>query len=148
MLRHDDKIRLTPAEKAVHDTLPGASSGNPKTVAAYNADLQASAQMWDEADSPETRLAAAVARALLLDNEPAAPAESPLSPVTLWFRLDDRKEWDFNHLEDGHFQGERPAPKTDVHKRAWGAGQWMKVLAHLTDDVPAKVVRGESLDPA
>jgi hypothetical protein len=56
-----------------------------------------------------------------------------LRPCTLWHRFDPQQnEWEFNHLSDGHEQGERPAPKCKEHVNGWGKGRWSKQHAWLT----------------
>ena len=64
MLRSNDTIRLTPNEKEVFGALAVDSSKAPTTVAEHNARLDLAAQVWAEGDSPEERLAAALAEDL------------------------------------------------------------------------------------
>lgn len=65
-----------------------------------------------------------------------------LTPVTLWSRKNEKGEWEFNHLEDGHVPPDtaKPTPKHENHKSAWKKGEWQYVHAHLTGDVPPRVV--------
>lgn len=68
-----------------------------------------------------------------------------LLPVTLWFRLtfvDGVEREEFNHLEDGHVaqEQERPTPKCAEHKTPWSRGKWRKEHAHLTTDLPGRVM--------
>ena len=47
-----------------------------------------------------------------------------MQPVTLWSRQNQRGAFEFNHLDDGHASGERPAPKHPNHVKAWAGGRW------------------------
>ena len=61
------------------------------------------------------------------------------SPVTLWFREGD-KGFEFNHLEDGHVESDRPTPKVPSHKAAWAKGTWVSEHAWLDAGIPPKVL--------
>jgi len=69
---------------------------------------------------------------------------STLHPVTLWSRKNEKGQWEFNHLEDGHVpEGTtKPTPKHENHKSAWRKGEWMSSAAYLTADIPPRVVAG------
>lgn len=81
MLRHQDKIRLTPKEKQSLDSVAGYRQAAPTTVDEFNRRLEAAAELWTAGDTPEERLAAVLARDMQLPHaEPvpdsSAPAES------------------------------------------------------------------------
>lgn len=61
------------------------------------------------------------------------------SPVTLWFRHGD-KGFEFNHLEDGHAESDRPTPKVASQAGAWGKGVWVREHAWLDAGFPPKVL--------
>lgn len=73
----------------------------------------------------------------------AANTPQELTPVTLWSRKNEKKEWEYNHLEDGHVpEGtQRPTPKHANHKSSWKSGDWQPERAYLNTDTPPKVVR-------
>lgn len=56
---------------------------------------------------------------------------------TLWFRLTRQKDgtdaFEFNHLEDGHCEGDKPTPKHPDHQ-AWARSKWQKKFAVLGTD--------------
>ena len=82
MLRHKDNIRLTKNEKTTLDTVAGYRKDAPKTVDELNARLDAAAQVWDAGESPEERLAAALAIDMKL--EPMSrpiPVDQALAPA-------------------------------------------------------------------
>lgn len=62
MLRHQDKIRLTPKEKQSLDSVAGYRQAAPTTVDEFNRRLEAAAELWTAGDTPEERLAAVLAR--------------------------------------------------------------------------------------
>ncbi len=75
MLRHDDKIRLTAREKTTLDTVTGYQKDAPKTVDVHNARLDAAVRLWQAGESPEERLAAALAIDMKLEpTRPPAPS--------------------------------------------------------------------------
>jgi hypothetical protein len=57
-------------------------------------------------------------------------------PVTLWSRLMKDKQgiefWEFNHLEDGRCEGDKPTPKHPSHSQVWN-GKWQKEYAYMVD---------------
>jgi hypothetical protein len=65
-------------------------------------------------------------------------------PAVLWSRWDPTPtrdhpdgRWAFNHLDDRpeHQEpGDRPAPKTDEHRRVWAAGRWRAERVQLDPD--------------
>ena len=70
MLRHNDNIRLTKNEKTTLDTVAGYRKDAPKTVDEHNARLDAAAQVWEAGESPEERLATALAIDMKLEPTP------------------------------------------------------------------------------
>lgn len=78
MLRHDDKIRLTAREKTTLDTVAGYRKDAPRTVEEHNARLDAAAQLWEAGESPEERLATALALDMMLEPtpRPALPSQA------------------------------------------------------------------------
>lgn len=61
--------------------------------------------------------------------------------VTAWFR-DVGQGLKFNHISDG-FEPEKtdaPEPKVAEQRKIWRNGVWLGLEAHLTDDVPPKLV--------
>ncbi len=65
--------------------------------------------------------------------------EGAATPVTLWFRLGD-KGFEFNHLEDGHTENDKPTPKVSSQTSAWARGVWVRERAWLDAGVPPKVL--------
>lgn len=66
-----------------------------------------------------------------------------MTPCTLWFRLNRDKEgndvFEFNHLEDGHCESDKPTPKHPDH-HAWARSKWRKEHAALNQN--NKVIHG------
>jgi hypothetical protein len=56
-----------------------------------------------------------------------------MKPVTLWYRKNDKGEYEFNHLEDDHCITSNPTPKTTIHEKVW-KGKWKSTHAYLNDD--------------
>lgn len=82
MLRHDDKIRLTAREKTTLDTVAGYRKDAPTTIDEHNARLDAAAQLWEAGESPEERLAAALAIDMKLEPTPRpAPSSQAGAPT-------------------------------------------------------------------
>lgn len=52
-------------------------------------------------------------------------------PVTLWHRKGQDGQFEFNHLDDGHAAGARPAPKHPNQVTAWSGGEWIAEHAWL-----------------
>lgn len=61
MLRLNDTIRLTATEAELFKKIALDSAKTPTTVEAFNTRLDFAADTWAEGDSPEERLAAALA---------------------------------------------------------------------------------------
>ena len=55
---------------------------------------------------------------------------SNIKLATLWYRWIRGEKgnwlWEFNHLEDGHCQGNNPTPKVPLHNQIWKGGKWGK----------------------
>ncbi len=66
MLRHNDSIRLTATERAQYDALAGKGLPAPTTVQEHDSRLENAAQVWEQGESAEEKLAAALARDLLI----------------------------------------------------------------------------------
>jgi len=62
------------------------------------------------------------------------------SEVTLWFRMNDKGGYDFNHVEDGHCDADTPTPKVP-EQAAWKKGKWVKEHAWFDGSMPTKVLR-------
>ncbi len=62
---------------------------------------------------------------------------SIIKPVTLWSRLMKDKQgfefWEFNHLEDGHCEADKPTQKHPSHAQVWN-GKWKKEFAKSVND--------------
>lgn len=67
-----------------------------------------------------------------------------LLSVTSWSRKNEKGEWEFNHLEDGHVPAGtvKPTPKHENHKSTWRKGEWAAKPVYLTADIPPRVVTG------
>jgi len=65
-----------------------------------------------------------------------------MKPGTLWFRLNEKGEYEYNHLEDGHCPNPTPTPQHEAHK--W-SGKWKSEYIYLTDTIPAKVVKNHDV---
>jgi len=50
--------------------------------------------------------------------------------ATMWYRW-TKDGWDFNHLEDGHCQGNHPTSKHSIHNQVWKGGKWAKAHVQL-----------------
>lgn len=66
-----------------------------------------------------------------------------MRPVTLWTMI-TKDGARFNHLQDGHVEGDYPLPLKPEYKqqRSWAKGKWIKEHAYLNDKWV--VVRGDS----
>ncbi len=61
-----------------------------------------------------------------------------VTPCTQWFRHDRMNGWEFNHLEDGHAMGDKPAPRFQS-QAGWLRVTWQRYHCWLTADVPSMV---------
>jgi hypothetical protein len=68
MLRHQNKIRITPKEKQSLDSLAGYRQAAPTTVHEFNRRLEAAAELWAAGDTAEEKLASQLARDLMLSS--------------------------------------------------------------------------------
>lgn len=75
MLRHKDKIRLTPKEQVAYQVATGASTP-PKTVTEHDAGLERAAKVWENGESAEEHLAAMLARDMKVEPDASPPAAS------------------------------------------------------------------------
>jgi hypothetical protein len=62
------------------------------------------------------------------------------SEITLWYRLDEKGEFKFNHFEQGHSDSDTPTPKVPGEQRGWSRGTWIKEHAWLDGNKPTKVL--------
>lgn len=68
--------------------------------------------------------------------------------ITIWYRQDEDKVYQHNHLEDGYDTARKgPTPKVPEHTKAWKNGKWAMQSAKLQDrgyGVPPLVIdKGE-----
>ena len=57
-----------------------------------------------------------------------------MKKITVWQRYSEsHKDWEHNHIEDGHIISDKPTGNTKEQKRLWGGGKWKYKHAHLTD---------------
>jgi hypothetical protein len=68
-----------------------------------------------------------------------------VAPITLWFRKNEKSQFEHNHVEEGHCADAttHPAPKTDAQKSAWGRGVWVYEHAWFDASLPPKVLRDD-----
>lgn len=55
-------------------------------------------------------------------------------PVTLWYAWNEKqKDFEMNHLEDGHSLLANPKPKSPEFEsqKSWNKGKWKKKLTYL-----------------
>jgi len=58
------------------------------------------------------------------------------APITLWWRIVDDNEEEFNHIEDGHSQEATPKIKVNNEaQRAWAKSRWTKEHAYMRNIV-------------
>lgn len=73
------------------------------------------------------------------------------APITIWYRMDDNKVYQHNHLEDGYDPARKsPTPKVEEHKKMWKNGKWAMQYAVLVQrgyGVPALVTEKGELIP-
>jgi len=56
-----------------------------------------------------------------------------MKPITIWYKYNaDRKEYEHNHIEDGHVDNATPIPKFDSQK-CWNGFKWKKNSVWLHD---------------
>ena len=61
-----------------------------------------------------------------------------MKPITIWLCWTKQKngshEWEHNHIEDGHVEGDFPKPVVDVPgQKGWKNFKWSKMHAYLDD---------------
>lgn len=71
-------------------------------------------------------------------NTHTPPPSNDAAPVTPWFRLGD-KGFEFNHLEDGHAEVDKPASRMPSQANPWARGTWVREHAGLEASVPPRV---------
>lgn len=69
------------------------------------------------------------------------------SEITLWFRLNEKGTYEFNHVEDGHCAADTPTPKVP-EQAAWKKGSWVKEHAWFDGSMPTKVLRDPETEAA
>lgn len=62
-----------------------------------------------------------------------------MTPCTLWYRDGKVGNFEFNHLELGHSGEAKPTPRFP-EQAGWSRSQWLREHAHLTHDLPARIV--------
>lgn len=59
----------------------------------------------------------------------------PVKMITLWYKYTDKgnKVAVFNHIENGHVDGESPKPKDKsyTNQKAWEKSEWKKQFAYI-----------------
>lgn len=60
--------------------------------------------------------------------------------ITLWFRMNEKGTYDFNHVEEGQCDADTPTPKVPG-QAAWKKGKWVKEHAWFDGSSPTKVLR-------
>lgn len=60
-------------------------------------------------------------------------------PITLWYRKNEKGNYDYNHLEDGHCSFEVPTMNSELQRKAWRC-EWRKEFKYLSNDIPPKVI--------
>ena len=71
--------------------------------------------------------------------------EPTSTPITLWYRMNDKKEWEHNHYSEGHIGGLKgPIPVHPEHVKKWKSGKWGYAFAYLqAGRIPKVVNKGE-----
>lgn len=55
-----------------------------------------------------------------------------LPVITMWYRLDEKGRWQFNHYDDGHKDLQKgPRSKVPEHDKVWKNGKWGYARANL-----------------
>lgn len=71
--------------------------------------------------------------------------------ITIWYRMDDNKVYQHNHLEDGYDETRKgPTPKVPEHSKMWKNGKWAMQSAKLQDrgrGVPTLVIDKGEITP-
>lgn len=57
-----------------------------------------------------------------------------MNPITIWQRLNEKNEYEHNHIEDGHCESNFPTIKFDSQK-GWKNGKWNKHFALLNNGI-------------
>ena len=82
----------------------------------------------------------AVIRTLTTSHPPAT--KQTLTPIMLWYRMNENKEWEYNHYSEGHIQGMKaPAPVHPEHEKKWKSGKWGYAFAYMQAGRIPKVVK-------
>lgn len=64
-----------------------------------------------------------------------------MTPITLWYRLNEKKQWEYNHLDYGQDPNlTSPPPIHPDHVKMWKSGKWQFAFAELQDGRISKVV--------
>ena len=61
------------------------------------------------------------------------------SEATLWFCKSEKGTYEFNHIDDGHAETEKPVPK-HPSQRGWTRGSWIKEHVWLDTSLPVRVI--------
>lgn len=58
-----------------------------------------------------------------------------MKDITVWERYNEaHKDWEHNHIEDGHTESNTPKSHTKDQARGWTGAEWKPTHAHLDDD--------------
>lgn len=64
-----------------------------------------------------------------------------MKPITVWKRVNNEtKQYEHNHIEDGHCESSFPNPNNDIDGKPftaqsnWKNGKWEKTFAYLADN--------------
>ena len=61
------------------------------------------------------------------------------NPVTVWYRLNEKGDFDFNHYEDGVVLSQYPTIKHPDQTKNWSSGKWLSKLGIISDHLPARL---------
>lgn len=54
--------------------------------------------------------------------------------ITIWSRLNEKNQYEHNHIENGHIESNIPTIKFDEQK-GWKNGKWKKQLGILNNGI-------------
>jgi len=64
-----------------------------------------------------------------------------MNKITIWYRMNEKNIYEFNHIEDGHASTELPFIKVPEMQKGWAKGKWSKEFAELDNNIPPKIVK-------
>lgn len=57
-----------------------------------------------------------------------------MKAITVWERFNqESQQWEHNHIEDGHIEGEKPVG-TESQTKGWSKGTWTREHKHLDNN--------------